>query len=190
MKKLSRKEQIIKVAQNMFREKGYAGTSMRDLANAVGIEAASLYNHIKSKEDLLLHICLDVSQDFFDALDEIKDVEMPAAEKLTLVIEKHVTIVTQNLDGAAVFLHEWRFLQKDNFNRLKNIRKRYRAEFQKIVQAGVEEGVFKNINPKLYSLSVLSALNWIYDWYNPEGELSPTDLAKQFSYILLEGLKK
>jgi AcrR family transcriptional regulator len=147
MKKLSRKEQIIKTAQNMFREKGYAGTSMRDLANAVGIEAASLYNHIKSKEDLLLRICLEVSQDFFDALDEIKDVEMPAEEKLTLVIEKHVTIVTQNLDGAAVFLHEWRFLQKDNFNRLKNIRKRYRAEFQKIVQAGVEEGVFKNINP-------------------------------------------
>jgi len=190
MKKLSRKEQIIKTAQNMFREKGYAGTSMRDLANAVGIEAASLYNHIKSKEDLLLRICLEVSQDFFDALDEIKDVEMPAEEKLTLVIEKHVTIVTQNLDGAAVFLHEWRFLQKDNFNRLKNIRKRYRAEFQKIVQAGVEEGVFKNINPKLYSLSVLSALNWIYDWYNPEGELSPTELSKQFSYILLEGLNK
>ena len=109
MKKLSRKKQIIEIAQNMFREKGYAGTSMRDLANAVGIEAASLYNHIKSKEELLLLICVDVAQDFFDALDEIKDVEMPAEEKLALVIEKHVVIVTQNLDGAAVFLHEWRF---------------------------------------------------------------------------------
>ena len=190
MKKLSRKKQIIEIAQNMFREKGYAGTSMRDLANAVGIEAASLYNHIKSKEELLLLICVDVAQDFFDALDEIKDVEMPAEEKLALVIEKHVVIVTQNLDGAAVFLHEWLFLQKENFNRLKNIRKRYRQEFQKIVQAGVDDGTFKNINPKLYSLSVLSALNWIYDWYTPDGELKPAELAKQFSYILLEGLKK
>ena len=81
-------------------------------------------------------------------------------------------------------------MRKDNFDRLKNIRKKYRQEFQTIVQAGVEEGVFRNINPKLYSLSVLSALNWIYDWYKPNGELTPSELAKQFSYILLEGLKK
>jgi len=190
VKSSKRKEQIKEVAQRMFRERGYAATSMRDLANEVGIEAASLYNHIKSKEELLLNICLETADEFFIALNQVKDLDMPSDKKLALAIERHIAIVTSNIDGAAVFLHEWRFLQEANFARLKAIRKRYRQEFQRIVQEGVDSGVFKNINPKLYSISVLSALNWIYDWYKPDGDLNQQQLGQHFSYILLEGLRK
>ena len=86
MKKLSRKEQIIKIAQNMFREKGYAGTSMRDLANAVGIEAASLYNHIKSKSELLHELVFNVANRFMVKLDEIESEEISSLQKMEKIL--------------------------------------------------------------------------------------------------------
>ena len=105
---MSRKDQIREIAQAMFREKGYAATSMRDLAAAVGIEAASLYNHIKSKEELLKEICYDCAEEFFTAINTVISSNVNADLKLTLAIQEHVKVVTNNLDGSAVFLHEWR----------------------------------------------------------------------------------
>ncbi len=188
--KPNRKKQIKQVAQNMFRERGYAATSMRDLANEVGIEAASLYNHIKSKEDLLLQICEDKASRFFAAMDTVKAMDLPPDQKLVMAIKSHTQIVTEDLDGAGVFLHEWRFLKGAGLAKIKGIRKIYRQEFQAIIQDGVAQGYYKNINAKMYSITLLSALNWIYDWYKPEGDLSPEALGKQFAFILLEGIRK
>lgn len=174
----------------MFRERGYAATSMRDLATAVGIEAASLYNHIKSKEELLKEICFDCADEFFTAINSVKNTPFAADERLRFAIKEHIKVVTNNLDGSAVFLHEWRFLTEPYFSEFKAKRKYYRLQFQQLIEQGIEQGNFKAVDAKVYSLSILSALNWIYDWYKPEGELSPEALAAQFSYLILEGLKK
>lgn len=187
---LSRKEQIREIAQTMFREKGYAATSMRDLATAVGIEAASLYNHIKSKEELLKEICYDCAEEFFTAINTALATPLSADRQLALAINEHIKVVTSNLDGSAVFLHEWRFLTEPYLTEFKNKRKQYRLQFQYIIEQGIAQGVFKPVDAKLYSLSILSALNWIYDWYKPDGELKPDTLAAQFSYLILEGLNR
>jgi len=190
VKNLTRKEQIRLVAENMFRQKGYAATSMRHLAKAIGIEAASLYNHISSKEDLLKDICFESAAEFFNAINDVQKLELPPDEKLAAAIMAHVKVVTSNLNGSAVFLHEWRFLSEPHRSEYKKVRKAYRQEFRNILNEGVKKGYFKPVDTKLYSLSILSALHWIYDWYNPSGELSPEDLGRQFSYVLLEGVRK
>lgn len=187
---MSRKDQIREIAQAMFREKGYAATSMRDLAAAVGIEAASLYNHIKSKEELLKEICYDSAEEFFTAINKVTHSTASADLRLTFAIQEHIKVVTNNLDGSAVFLHEWRFLTEPYLSEFKAKRKYYRLEFQQLIEQGIATGVFKPVDAKLYSLSILSALNWIYDWYKPDGELTPETLAAQFSYLILEGLNR
>ncbi len=186
---MTRKEQIRQVAQNMFREKGYAATSMRELAEAVGIEAASLYNHIKSKEEILQDICFGLANDFFSALDTVKDAEVPADVKLTQAINVHIKVITTNLDAAGVFLTEWRFLSEPHLSNFKNMRNRYEREFQRIVLEGIRQGIFKPTDVKLYCLSLFSAMNWIYQWYKPNGELSPNELGERFSLMLLDGLR-
>lgn len=187
--KIKRKEQIVIVAKNMFREKGYMATSMRDLATEIGIEAASLYNHFASKEDILKTICFDIAEQFFTALDLVKDIEIPADEKLKSAIKGHIRVITQNLDAAAVFLYDWRFLTDPALTAFKNMRNRYEREFQRIVMTGIRQGIFKVTDVKLYCMSLFSAMNWIYQWYRPDGEMNPDELADKFSTMLLDGLR-
>lgn len=187
---LTRKEQIRQIAQNMFRERGYAATSMRDLATAVGIEAASLYNHIRSKEDILQQICFGMAEEFFTVLNEVKDLDINADEKLTRAIKGHILVITNNLDAAGVFLTEWRFLSEPHLKTFKDMRNRYEREFQRIVLEGIRQDIFKLTDIKLYCLSLFSAMNWIYQWYQPNGELSPEELGEKFSLMLLDGLRK
>jgi len=190
VKTLSRKEQIRIVAEELFKKRGYAATSMRHLAEAVGIQAASLYNHYKSKELLLRDICFDIADLFFTEINKVKDLDLPPDKKLEMAIKVHILVVTNNMNSAAVFLHEWRFLEKEQLNEYIEIRRKYRQVFVNILEEGVVQGYFKAVDTSLYSLSILSAINWVYDWYNPNGPLSPEELATQFTYILLEGVRK
>src|SRR5690606_37172878 len=91
-----RKEQINEIAQNLFRTKGYAATSMRDLAKEIGIEPASIYSHVKSKEALLQKICFRIADDFFDALQNVLKKELSAEEKLSAAIDAHVAVILNN----------------------------------------------------------------------------------------------
>ena len=189
-KRIKRKEQIQLVAQNMFREKGYKATSMRDIANAIGIEAASLYNHIKSKEQILQEICFDIAQQFFKAIENAKQADFTPEEQLRFAIKQHIFVITKNLDAAAVFLHEWRFLSEPHLSRFKAMRHDYEKEFRLIIQQGKKEGTFQDVDDKFYALTLFSALNWTYDWYKPDGKLSPNQIADQLSNFLLEGIVK
>jgi len=189
-KKGQRKEHIYKVAQNLFRERGYAATSMRDLATAVGIEAASLYNHIRSKEEILQGICADIANQFFLALNPIKELDLTADQKLKRAIHAHIQVITNNLDASAVFLHEWRFLSEPFLSEFKTMRSNYEADYVQIIEKGIEEGVFKTIDPKFYCLTLFSSLNWIYEWYKPDGKFTVYEISKQLSHLLLNGIRK
>src|SRR5262245_31187456 len=140
---LSRKEHIYDVAKSLFREKGYSATSMRDLANAVGIEAASLYSHIKSKEEILQLICFSIAEEFLMVAEEIKKTSLPAEKQFARAIEAHINVITKNADAAAVFLHDWRHLSEPFLSDFKLMRKRYEDYFKKIISKGEEENVFR-----------------------------------------------
>ncbi len=186
---MSRREQIKYTAQNMFRERGFSATSMRDLAKEVGIEPASLYSHISSKEELLSEICFQIADEFNEALLAVESQNLQSDDMLHEAILAHVKVIIGNLDAAAVFLHEWRFLKRENLLRFKSLRDNYEERFRRIIEEGQSEFIFKEVNGHFTTRTIFSSLNWIYDWYQPNGEMTPEDIAEELSSLILNGIK-
>lgn len=186
----SRKEQIIETAANLFSQSGYMATSMRDIAEAMSIEAASLYNHISSKEEILYEICFNHAQLFLKAIDEVNDIYFDAEKKLRMAILNHVEILTSNLTQSKVFLQEWKYLGESNRLEFIKLRDRYEKEFTVILNNGEDENLFKAVDKKFAVLNILSSLNWIVEWYKPEGEMTPNQIAEKLSDFVLMGLSK
>ncbi len=183
-----RKEQIINIAKNLFRERGYSATSMRDLASAVGIEAASLYNHIKSKNEILEWIVFGMAEEFFAAIRPLENRQDTPEMLLPVYIEAHIGVIVTHMDAAAVFLHEWRHLEPKSLQRFIQQRKSYESKFVEVVQRGIDCRQFQEVEPDFHVMLLFSSMNWIYDWYKEDGPLSPEEIAKQIADLFLHGL--
>ncbi len=183
-----RKQQVISTAERLFSEKGYLATSVRDLAQALNIEAASLYSHVKSKEDLLWQIADRSANEFFNRVQPISDRELDTLEKLTLMIVEHIGVITDHLNASAVFFREWRHLgdvrRKQYAQRISDYEKMWRE----VIRQGIEEGLFKHYDDGFSTRTILSAINWTHTWYRPDGELTPREIGENLASFLLNGL--
>jgi AcrR family transcriptional regulator len=186
---ISRKEQIINAAAKLFRQKGFEAASMRDIAGELGIEAASLYSHIKSKDEILETICYRMADELLKAIDEVNDLYFNAEEKLGMAIKNHVKIVTGSLDASGVFLREWRHLTKPKLKEFIQLRDKYENGFKQILINGENENVFEAPDKKFAVLTILSALNWLTEWYNPKGKMTAEEIAEHLTEFILTGLR-
>ena len=188
---LSRKEQVIRSAAELFREKGYAAASMRDLAQKLGIEAASLYSHIKSKEEILQSLCFDMATEFRKSLDEVEKQKISASEKLKNGIIGHIMVMAKDLTASAVFMNEHRHLSQPFLRDFLLLRINYINRFKAIIEEGVTKGEFKgNIDKKLAVMTLFSSLNWMPMWYDPSSNINSVSLGQQLADMLVNGLKK
>ncbi len=187
---INRKEQITETAAKLFRKKGYIGTTMRDLAAELGIEAASIYHHVKSKEELLETICFDMASKFILNVKEVNDIYFNAEEKLRLAIKLHIETITLNQNKSAVFLQEWRNLNEPNLSKFKMLRDQYENQFTTIIIDGENEDIFDFVDKKFAVLSILSTINFVNEWYNPEGKMNAAEIAEKLSNFILGGLRK
>lgn len=191
MTNLSRKEQVIRKAAELFRQKGYAASSMRDLAQMLGIEAASLYSHIKSKEEILRTLCFDMAAEFRASLDEVEHQDATASEKLRRGIIGHIQVMARDLTASAVFMNEHRHLSQPYLRDFLLLRINYINRFKRIIEAGMQSGEFKDtIDKKLAVMTLFSSLNWMPMWYDPVGTIEPVELGRQLADMLVNGLKK
>lgn len=188
--KLDRKSEIRRTAKKLFKEKGYAATSMRDLAKEVGIEAASLYNHLSSKEELLNEMCFDIAEQFFQAFQSATAAEQSPSKKLKAAIKAHIGVIANNLDASTVFFHEWIFLKEPDLSKFKKLRYQYEQGFRDLIQTGITGKDFKDVNIKVAVFTIISALNATYDLYKSSEKLSREEIAESISTLLLKGLKK
>lgn len=186
----NRKAQIIEVASRLISEKGYHAASMRDLAEMLNIEAASLYNHIASKEEILHHICFDMASQFINSIQEVNDIYFNGEDKLRMLVRQHVLILTDNLDKAQVFLREWRHLSEANKTEFIALRDRYEQGIIEVLQTGELENLFLEVDKKFAALNILSSLNWIVEWYKPNGKMTPQAIGDKLCQFILTGLKK
>ncbi|MCC7297167.1 MAG: TetR family transcriptional regulator [Bacteroidia bacterium] len=186
----TRREQIMSTAQKMMRSNGYQGTSMRDIAAALQIEAASLYNHISSKEEILRSTCFGMADKFITGINEVNDIYFNAEEKLAMAVRNHIKVLTENLNASFVFIHEWRNLAEESRKEFVSLRDEYENQFRKILETGEEEGLFNEVNNKFAVLTILSSLNWVVEWYRPDGEMNPQQIAEKLNEFILTGLKK
>ena len=185
-----RREQIHDVASRLFSERGYHATSMRDLAGELGMQGGSLYAHISGKEELLIEIVRGASQQFDDALFSLRDLDLPAEQKLREAMFRHIRVVADNMDSATVFFHEWKHLSAEPYARVVAWRDTIDTFYRELVAQGVEDGSFRSdLDIRATATLILSSVNWTYTWYRPGGSLSPRDVAEQFADMLLRGLR-
>jgi AcrR family transcriptional regulator len=185
----SRRDQVIQTAAELFREKGYVGSSMRDLAQMLGIEAASLYSHIRSKEEILHILCFEMADKFRDSLEKVENTNTTWSAKLKLGITGHIAVMADNLTASAVFMNEHRHLSEPSLSKFLRLRINYVNRFKNIIAQGIESGEFVKVDTKLAVMTLFSSLNWMPHWYDPEGIIDPIQLGNQLADMLIEGLK-
>lgn len=187
---MDRKTEIKNVAQGLFKKHGYAVASMRDIASEMGMEAASLYNHIESKEEILYSICFGLANKLNNSIEEVNDIYFNAEEKLRMAVRFHIEVLTEDLDAAYVFVHDWKNLSGKALEDFKAARDMYEHGIRTIIEDGEKEGLFDEENKGFATLTILSSLNWIVEWYKKDGRLSPQEIATKLSDFILTGLKK
>ena len=187
---ISRKEQIVDRAAKLFKQKGFAATSMRDLAAELGIEAASIYYHFKSKEELLEKVCFDMADKFITNAREVNDIYFNAEEKLRMAIKLHVQTITENQNQSSVFLSEWRNLSEPKLSLFRQLRQQYENQFTIILADGEKEDIFDDVDKKFAVLSILSTINFINEWYKPDGRMNASEIAEKLSNFIMGGLRK
>ncbi len=180
---------ILDASVRLFGEHGYTGTTMRDIAKAVGVLPGSLYAHIDSKETLLLEIVESGIQRFLEVQDLIEASDAPADEKMRIAIKAHIGIVAENPGRTLVVFHQWRFLTEPNRTRAVEMRRRYAQTFMKILTDGIEQGIFRpDLDKRVVVFSVLGALNWTPEWYSPLGKMKAEEIGDRFADAMLLGL--
>ena len=183
----TRKSELTRQAARLFAEKGYHGTSIGDLAEAMGVQKGSLYAHIDSKADLLWEVARDGAAAFHVGLDTVPDAP-PPTEKIRLALRAHLRVVAEQLDVATVFIREWRYLEGARRDEFVAERRRYEERFRALFREGRELGGLRtDLDDGTATLLTLSAANWAYTWLRPG--VDTDQLADRFLALLLDGIR-
>jgi len=183
----TRREELTREAARLFAERGYHGTSIGDVAKAMGVQKGSLYAHMESKQDLLYEAMRDGAQAFHGALDEIPD-DLKVTERLRLALRAHLRVVAEQLEIATVFVREWRYLEGARAEEFLAERRRYEERFRALFREGRELGELRtDLDDQAAVLLVLSAANWAYTWLPRDADTD--ELADRFFAILVDGIR-
>ncbi|WP_417289869.1 TetR/AcrR family transcriptional regulator [Corallibacter sp.] len=189
MKQETRKDEIIRTAAKLFKEKGYSAVTMRDLATEMGMKAASLYNHINSKQEILKEIIISLAEEFTSGLQEIQKSNKSNIDKLKDVVELHVNITSKNTYGMASLNNDWMHLE-EKLEYYLQLRSNYEDEFRNVLQQGVKNNEIINGNIEVMLFSILSTLRSLYLWIPKKEDLNPEELSQQLSEVLINGINK
>ena len=187
-KNSGKKEVIIKKASALFRTKGFNAASMRELAEAVGVEAPSLYNHIGSKSELLQIICFKVANGFTSQLDETENKNSCITDKIEQIIRFHIKMMLDEFDEVFVANHEWKHLQEPFLSNFLNQRRSYEKRFVALIEEGKKKKELKNINPYVAVLTLLSAVRGLEFWQRHKKNISTQVLEDDMVNHLLKGM--
>ncbi len=183
----ARRTELTREAARLFAERGYHGTSIGDLAEALGVQKATLYAHITSKQDLLYETMREGASAFHGALDRIPD-QMSATAKIRLALRGHLRVVAEQLDVATVFVQEWRYLEGERRDEIVVERRRYEDRIRALFREGRELGELRtDLDDATAALLTLSAANWAYTWLQPGRDTD--ELADRFYALLIDGMR-
>jgi AcrR family transcriptional regulator len=189
-KNSTKKEVIIEKASKLFREKGFGAASMRDLAEHVGVEAASLYNHIRSKSEILQAICFRVANEFMTNLEAVEASHQSTLKKMESIIRVHIRMMLDQYEFVYIADHEWRHLSEPYLSNFLNQRRGYRKRLGDLIEEGISRGEMKAIEPYTAVLVILSAISGIDSWQRSRKSTSAEALETNMVKFLIEGLKK
>jgi AcrR family transcriptional regulator len=185
MKPIDRKTEIVNIAAKLFKEKGYSAVTMRDIAQSMDIKAASLYNHITSKQEILVLIVIEIAEEFTTTMAQIVLSDETTIKKLERVIQLHIDITLRDSDALACLNND---LADSDLAYFIKMREEYESNFRIIIKNGITEGEIKNLNPEVIIFSILSTLRTLYLWYGKKKSMNATVLKSDMIQALLNGI--
>lgn len=188
MKPNDRKTEIINVAAKLFKEKGYSAVTMRDIAQAMDIKAASLYNHIKSKQEILVLIIIEIAEEFTNTMNQVVNSSETTIRKIEKIIQLHIDITLRDANALACLNNDWMHLADAELTYFIKMREDYEENFRTIVQKGIADGEIKNLNLEVIIFSTLSTLRTLYLWYGKKKSPDPAVLKSNMIQVLLNGI--
>lgn len=189
-KDVSRKDVIVKAAAVLFHQRGYKAASMRDLAEKVGVEAASLYNHIRSKTELLHDICFVVANRFWEHISDVEASKESAIAKIEELLRFHIREMIYNFEEVYVSDREWRHLTDPYLSNYQNQRRTYRKRLANIIEEGIKRNEIKKIDAATAVLIMLHAISGIESWHRSKQKISAEELEENMVTIMIDGLRK
>ncbi|RJR17985.1 MAG: TetR/AcrR family transcriptional regulator [Desulfobacteraceae bacterium] len=189
--KTLRRQMIIDSAVKIFHQKGYRTATLDDVAEDLGLTKPALYHYVSSKENLLFQIYMQALETFFGYVYEISSMKISPAEKLRLFIRRHLkTVVIENLAIFSVFFSEEGQLPEEDFQKIREEKKKFTRVVEEIIEEGISQGCFRTLKPKLLAYAIIGMCNWLYRWYRPDSSpFTPDEIADQFISILEQGYR-
>jgi len=185
MERLSRKEQIKVIAASLFRKRGYTATSMRDIATEIGMEAPSLYNHIKGKQQILSEIIMTVAHAFTRGMTEIRTSSISSIDQLERIVILHVDITIDHTDAVSMLTKEWVHLEGEVASEFSRLKADYEAQCREVLQACIDEGQLQPVHVDIALFSMLSTLRWLYSWYSYNRSVDRKELEDEMVKLLI-----
>ena len=185
-KRERRRDEILRAAQQAFRERGFQGTTLDHIAERLGVRKTALYHYFADK-DAILHACHVESLGQLERIiAEAREIASPPAQ-LRHVIVEHVRVMTGTLDGSPLAFEVTAMGARHQAEIIYG-RDRYEREIRRIVESGIRDGSFRRVNAKVAAFAILGAINWVARWYRPEGALDADAIGAQFADHLVGGL--
>ncbi len=186
----SKADEIISVAATLFSKKGYSATSLKEIADQVGLHKTSLFHYFKNKEEILMEVMDKGLREYVNILGESAiDPNLKVEEKLRIALEKQVSVICKYKDYINVGLNEIKSLSPENREKYNTKRKQYGKRFEKIIQeiqGNNGSPLFKGLNFKIVNLGILGMCNWIINWYKEDGPLGPKEISEIFYRVLTQ----
>jgi AcrR family transcriptional regulator len=185
------RDDVVRAAGRLFAERGYHGTSMRDLGRELGLLGSSLYSHVASKQDLLVEVVEEGARLFEVSADRALAIDGAAGDRLRALISGHVDVVIDNIEVSRTFLNEAKMLDAGPRSRIVAARDHYEGIFRSVIREGIEEGsIGEDVDPKTTSIFILSILNAIERWYDPRGQIDRDALVDRLTSFVESALSR
>jgi AcrR family transcriptional regulator len=179
----------VSAAGRLFAERGFHGTSMRDLGSELGLLGSSLYSHVAGKNELLVEVIRRGSGLFQGLADGVMAEDLTPLDRLERLIRGHVAIVIDHLDHARTFLNEARFLPPEERAEVVEMRNRYERTFRRVIEDGIAAGEFREgQDPTMAAILILSVLNALVRWYRPTGPTTAAQIADDMVEFVMKGI--
>lgn len=187
---MARRQAIVDTSARVFARRGYHATGITELCTANGLGKGALYHYIGSKEELLAAIHDRVMDEVLASGDRVAEAGGSPPAQLAMLGDELLDIIARYPDHVWVFLHEFPALTGERAEQFRERRRGYERRVEAVLQAGVDSGEFRRVDPRLTALAWLGMHNYTYLWLKASGPLSAADVAERFADIFIRGIAR
>ena len=187
---IGKKREILEAASRVFRDRGLHAAGMRDIAAELGMAVGNLYYYFRDKEDLLAFVQESALSRLLEIAARVRTLDLPADGKLRLLLEEHVVSLNDPEEGTPGSLAhlEVEALGEERRAAVMARRDEYEQVVRSLIEEGMGQGVFRQVDSKVATLALLGSVNWTVKWFRPGGGKSAREIGQQIAEMMVRSL--